>query len=111
MRDDLRGRKFGALTVVQPAPSASKGEQQYPRWVVKCDCGKHRIVYATNLYSGATRSCGCRPANQKERPDRQDLINGIQPEADAQAMAALRKYLAARPPAPIPSDFYETWMP
>lgn len=55
MRQDLTGRVFGRLTVVEF--SYSKNRRAY--WVCKCSCGKTKDVGATKLTTGRTKSCGC----------------------------------------------------
>lgn len=52
---DLRGQKFGRLTVIKRAPN--KGKR--PAWECQCDCGNSVIVRANHLTSGLTKSCGC----------------------------------------------------
>lgn len=54
--EDLRGRKFGRLTVIE------RSERKDPNatwWVCKCDCGNTKEVRAGVLKKGETRSCGC----------------------------------------------------
>ena len=48
---DLTGFRFGRWTVVE-----YKGKSQ---WLCKCDCGTVKVVRATHLRSGASKSCGC----------------------------------------------------
>lgn len=52
---DLTGQRFGKLTVVEKY----KEEHCRPKWKCICDCGNETIVYACNLITGATTSCGC----------------------------------------------------
>lgn len=52
---DLRGQKFGRLTVIKRTPN--KGKQV--AWECQCDCGNSVIVRAYSLLSGNTKSCGC----------------------------------------------------
>lgn len=52
---DLEGQRFARLTVVRRVDNAGK----LARWLCRCDCGTERIVYATNLVHGKTKSCGC----------------------------------------------------
>lgn len=54
-RIDLTGKKYGKLTVIEPA-DVKKG---HLRWKCKCDCGNERIVHGSSLKSGHTTSCGC----------------------------------------------------
>lgn len=53
---DLTGQRFGRLVVIDQAPSDKAG---HARWVCKCECGKEKTVFATNLIRGLTTSCGC----------------------------------------------------
>lgn len=53
---DLRGQKFGRLTVIERAENAKCGEA---RWLCKCACGKEVVVFGNALRSGNTSSCGC----------------------------------------------------
>lgn len=50
---DLRGQKFGRLTVIEPAFEGKHGW----KWRCKCDCGNESFVYGWLL--GKTVSCGC----------------------------------------------------
>lgn len=59
---DLTGQKFGKLTVVRRADNNKHGSTQ---WVVKCACGKKKVVTGANLRSGHTKTCGC---VKKKRP-------------------------------------------
>lgn len=52
---NLIGEKFGRLVVT----SKSKDCGRDIKWVCKCLCGEIRKIYAGNLKSGKTRSCGC----------------------------------------------------
>lgn len=55
-RDDLSGKRFGMLTVVQHDKSYSG---KNTKWICKCDCGKTVSVFRTALIVGRTKSCGC----------------------------------------------------
>lgn len=52
---DLTGKRFGRLIVIERSPSV-KG---HTRWRCVCDCGNTTIVFASPLKSGSTKSCGC----------------------------------------------------
>lgn len=61
MSVDLKGQRFGRLTVVERAddyvyPSSHK---HAARWKCLCDCGKYKIIRESSLKSGNTTSCGC----------------------------------------------------
>ena len=61
--DNLVGKKFGRLLVIEKAESLN-GKT---RWLCRCDCGKERIVYSTSLKSGNTQSCGCYKTENAKR--------------------------------------------
>lgn len=67
---DLTGQKFGLLTVLERAENAGK----QTRWLCKCECGKEKIVYTTNLRRGLTTSCGCYRKEKLSKDKLQDLI-------------------------------------
>lgn len=50
--EDLTGMTFGELEAIRYTGNG--------KWLCKCSCGKELEVYASNLRSGGTRSCGCR---------------------------------------------------
>ena len=52
---DLTGKKFGRLTVVEKANNIGKKVA----WLCLCDCGNKKVVSSTCLVSGHTKSCGC----------------------------------------------------
>lgn len=52
---DLTNKLFGSLLVLHREVS-KKGK---PIWVCRCVCGAIRLVPASNLSNGHTRSCGC----------------------------------------------------
>jgi len=56
VRLDLRGKRFGRLTVVG---NGYPSEDKNILWDCRCDCGTTITVKATYLKSGHTRSCGC----------------------------------------------------
>lgn len=53
--EDLTGRRFGSLTVLERA------ENKYGRvaWVCRCVCGKSCTVTSHDLKNGHVKSCGC----------------------------------------------------
>ena len=54
-RIDLSGQKFGRLTVL----SFFETRNGRARWLCRCDCGNDKVVNATELKLGKTKSCGC----------------------------------------------------
>lgn len=54
--EDLRGRRFGRLTVIDISPRKD-GHSSW--WVCQCDCGNVKEVRRSCLIRGFTKSCGC----------------------------------------------------
>ena len=52
---NLKGMRFGRLTVQERAASDSQGT----RWRCSCDCGGTTVVGGSVLTRGTTKSCGC----------------------------------------------------
>lgn len=78
---DLTGRRFGRLIVAERMSRINRGT----RWDCLCDCGKHITVYAHNLASGCTSSCGClqREARAARATHGQYRNNSVSPEIKA----------------------------
>lgn len=53
--NDLTGQTFDQWKVLKPAQPDEIGRA---RWYCCCSCGERRIVYAHNLLSGKSTSCG-----------------------------------------------------
>ena len=61
---DLRGQKFGRLTVLYRVKNIGK----HTIWKCKCECGTLKIVRQDALISGQIKSCGClHKENSSER--------------------------------------------
>lgn len=58
---DLEGKKFGFLTFIKfvDFEPICKNGKLGARWLVKCDCGKEKIVRRVGVLSGGTDNCGC----------------------------------------------------
>ena len=58
--DDITGKRYGRWIVIAQADAyvSPKGRRQ-PRWLAACDCGTQRVVRASDVISGKSRSCGC----------------------------------------------------
>lgn len=54
--EDLTGKKFGRMLVVNRAPNNKHGHTFYN---CLCDCGEKRICSAADLKRGHRQSCGC----------------------------------------------------
>lgn len=57
---DLSGQKFGKLKVIKRVEN--KGKQVC--YLCICDCGNYKIIMASHLKSGHTKSCGCITKNR-----------------------------------------------
>lgn len=65
--NDLSGRRFGLLTVVDRAENNRHG---CAVWRCLCDCGSEKSVSGNHLVTGNTASCGCAYRDRKAvRPD------------------------------------------
>lgn len=68
---DLRGRKFGRLTVVRLSnPGAGRA-----RWFCTCECGGFRTTRSDQLQLGGCQSCGCLGVEANARPTPARLAN------------------------------------
>lgn len=54
--EDLLGKNFGRLTVVE---YVGKNKHRMPLWRCKCECGGETITNTRHLKIGKTKSCGC----------------------------------------------------
>jgi hypothetical protein len=85
---DLTGKKFGRLTVVSRAEN-SKGGQV--RWHCICECETAKTVFARNLLSGGTKSCGCwKPELKSQRATRHGHTRGGRPSPEYVAWQGIR---------------------
>lgn len=76
-REDLTGKRFGRLTVVQ---YDHDDIHRNSYWLCECDCGNRTIVTRGGLTSGNTTSCGCYQ------------IEGIRERATTHGMSRTRLY-------------------
>lgn len=66
IHQDLNGKRFGKLTVLEYV----KIPGGVSKWKCQCDCGNTVLVRATMLTSGHTTSCGCA---KRELDDEKDF--------------------------------------
>lgn len=59
---DLRGKRFGTLTVMEEHTERSKHNQRL--WVCSCDCGSETIILQHSLVTGNTKKCSKHPKNE-----------------------------------------------
>ena len=53
---DITGKKYGKLTVLSYEGKTKSGNS---KWLCVCECSNKKIIVATKLKNGHTRSCGC----------------------------------------------------
>lgn len=58
---EIQGQKFGRWFVVERAekPAHLSQTRRESYWKVICDCGAERVVTASRLVGGRSKSCGC----------------------------------------------------
>jgi hypothetical protein len=62
-QEDLTGKVFGLLRVIEPADIIIKSRNAF--WKCECICGNTIYVSYTGLVQGAYTSCGCDPKDEK----------------------------------------------
>lgn len=72
--NELRGQRFGRLTVIERSGTDKQGGVV---WLCMCDCGKQNNVTGKNLLSGNTRSCGCLSYEIRRLPEGEASRNAI----------------------------------
>jgi hypothetical protein len=55
-------QKVGRLTLLERANDGSP-----KKWLCRCECGKTKTVFESNLAQGFSRSCGCLRLEVKNR--------------------------------------------
>ena len=71
-KDDLTGKQFGELTVLEPDNSKVWHSKH---WLCKCSCGKVVSVERKHLLDGSTKSCG--HTKRQNGLDHTDNFNGM----------------------------------
>ncbi len=66
---ELKGCKFGSLTVIERA--ANRGTRVF--WRCLCECGKETEAQAAHLKRGARTTCGCRSGSKTHGASRHSL--------------------------------------
>ncbi len=76
-RIDLRGKRFGRLTVLDEEPEQIRKENgTYIKWHCRCDCGGETWATTDALLSGHTESCGCLNAEKNDEMRQLNYIDG-----------------------------------
>lgn len=58
-RIDLKGQRFGRLTVLHEDVTEICHGVRFSRWICRCDCGNEVSVRTNSLRTGHIKSCGC----------------------------------------------------
>lgn len=58
-RQNLIGKRFGRLEVIEYAGYGTNGRQNISEWNCQCDCGNTCVVAGYLLKAGRKKSCGC----------------------------------------------------
>lgn len=69
LTDNLIGKQFGRLTVIERAGSHKRQTSNSgvcAMWKCRCECGNEIITYGWSLKCGDTTSCGCSKISQAE---------------------------------------------
>ena len=53
---NLIGNRYGRLLVLARAENSKANKA---RWLCRCDCGIEKVIFATALVGGLSKSCGC----------------------------------------------------
>jgi hypothetical protein len=72
-REELKGKRFGRLKIIEFAGSDRRGAS----WLCRCSCGAVIIVYGSDLRSGNTRSCGCLRKEQLAERNKANRKHGM----------------------------------
>lgn len=78
--DDLTGKKFGRLTVVEKFSAKEVGKAGTGTyWRCKCDCGGESMVRTHDLVHAKIKSCGC--YRNEVLQELRDMVarNGLEP--------------------------------
>jgi hypothetical protein len=75
---DLTDKKFGRLTVIKQSEYYIRlNGSKIAMWLCKCDCGNTKIIRASNLQNGTTKSCGCLSDENRKVSRFKDLTGKI----------------------------------
>lgn len=73
--NDLTGKKFGKLLVLQRAQSNTKSGNA--KWICQCDCGNTTVAIGSKLKNGHTKSCGCNRISNNAKGHSKDRLYRI----------------------------------
>ena len=65
-RNDLAGKVYGRLTVVERQGSRERnGKIVAAQWLCRCECGEETLAESSHLNKGQKQSCGCLQEEQR----------------------------------------------
>ena len=85
-RNNLTGKRFGRLTVLQYAETRNK--RAY--WLCQCDCGNQKIVNGNLLQNGDTASCGCLRKETTSKTGKSCITHGMTKTPTFRSWEAMR---------------------
>ena len=72
---DMKGQKFGSLTVIQRSPRRNAKQQVY--WICRCDCGRLLVVRGDLLRCENSTQCSvCNGKGRSSRFVEEGEVNG-----------------------------------
>lgn len=67
LSQDITDRSFGHLVAISGPVYARVGNRfNAAFWECKCRCGKTKLIRASSLVNGRTKSCGCQQGSKSE---------------------------------------------
>lgn len=73
MKENLAGRRYGRLTVLDNVIEFNNNQGRPERkWLCRCDCGTEKYIRERALRTGNTKSCGC---YRNERVRESNILN------------------------------------
>lgn len=70
-RLDITGQRWNRLVAVRFSHVSKKNYNAY--WVFKCDCGVEKVINASQVKIGSTKSCGCLNIEQAKKLNFKDI--------------------------------------
>lgn len=89
---DIKGNKYNMLTALK----WHRNENGVIMWHCKCDCGNETFVRASNLKSGAVKSCGClrkpKPKHGMSKSKLYHIWNGMKNRCYCKTVKSYKDY-------------------
>lgn len=80
-KQDITGQRWGRLVAIRFAGYRTKvcgsKQQQQAVWLWQCDCGNTKLIPATQVKHGTTRSCGCMSRQQAANLRTEDITGEV----------------------------------